>query len=350
MALTASEVAQGLHEVYRHRESAESAIADVSLLTSGFEADVFVFSLQPANDREEIQNSVLRLYAGEETAQKAAREFAVMRRLHDVGYPVPAVHLVDHTTDSPFGRPFLIMERIPGVSMGSTYWSASEDQLPALQVTLFQLMHRLHQLDPTTVLPESPQADLLAPEAGLGSELSALTELVDRLETHAPPSLHKVLAWLDSRRATVSTERLSVVHGDFHPNNVLLRADGAAIVIDWSNVRLSDYRMDMAWTRIITLAHDRPDRGETELRLYAQFAGNPIRDIAYFEVIACIRILTSVLISLRFGAARMGMRPEAATRMQHDVAFTRYVAALLQSLTAMAMPDLEEALFGDMAC
>jgi hypothetical protein len=46
----------------------------------------------------------------------------------------------------------------------------------------------------------------------------------------------------------------------------------------------------------------------------------------------------------------MEMRPEAATWMQHDVAFTRYVAALLQSLTAMAMPDLEEALFGDMAC
>lgn len=344
MVLTASEVAQGLREVFRHRESEGFLVTGVSLLGSGFETDVFVFSLQTAKGEQTIHNCVLRLYAGEGTAEKAAREFAVMRRLHDVGYPVPWVHLVE-TANSPFVRPFLIMERIPGVSMGPGYWSGTERQQSELQVTLMHLMHRLHQLEPTTLLPESPLANLPDPNTGVRSELTALTKLVNRLETHEPPSLHYVLDWLDSGQAEVSHERLSVVHGDFHPNNVLLCSDGAAFVIDWSNVRLSDYRMDLAWTRLIARAHDRPDRGETELRLYAQFARKPIRDLAYFEVIACTWLLTSALISLRFGVEREGMRTEAASRIRRDDAHTRYVATLLQQRTRIPMPDLEEALF-----
>src|SRR5205085_1520958 len=109
-----------------------------------------------------------------------------------------------------------------------------------------------HALNGEAILPGSPPADARNPYRFIDREISTLHEMIGRLEGREPPSLGDALAWLTSRRSTVPCERLVVVHGDFHRNNVLLRADGAPFVIDWSNVRLADCRSDLAWTRLIT--------------------------------------------------------------------------------------------------
>jgi aminoglycoside phosphotransferase (APT) family kinase protein len=344
MIPTTEEIAEGLQEILRGNDGVTPAVADVRLLASGYETNIFAFSLAPVNDAGELpRHCVLRLYSGENTAEKAAREFEVMRRLHAVGYPVPMVHTVG-ISDSPFGSPFLIMEQIMGVSMGATYWSAAGQERAELEALHMQFMQRLHRLEPGVILPESPLAQQSAPDAGLTSELSALAELRMRLEAQEPPSLQAIFAWLNSRRASVASDRVAVIHGDFHPNNILLGADGAASVIDWSNVRVSDYRMDLAWSRLITRADDQHEHGAQELRLYERFAGRPVRDLAYFEVMACMRLVISTLISLRYGAARQGLRPEASALMQEGREHLRYVLALLQERTAIRTPDLEAAL------
>jgi aminoglycoside phosphotransferase (APT) family kinase protein len=123
-----------------------------------------------------------------------------------------------------------------------------------------------------------------------------------------------------------------------------MRADGAAFVIDWSNVRLADYRSDLAWTRLGTRASAQPDGGEAEIRRYHQLGGRNVSRIEFFEVAACVRQLLSVLISLQFGAARQGMRPEAVALMRRDTGHVKYVAAVLQERTGIKMADLEDTL------
>jgi aminoglycoside phosphotransferase (APT) family kinase protein len=344
------EIERGLRAVYGSGGSGRGCprISDVTLLGSGFETDVFAFSLEAAGESAgQVQDLVLRVYAGEGTAEKAAREFGAMRRLREAGYPVPQVLTLTHDA-SPFGRPFVIMERIHGVSLGSRFWSAPEEQRRESQAMLYRLIARLHALDGSAILPDSPLAASGEPCDFSAHELSGLAALLHRLEGREPPSLRDTLAWLHSRGSTVPCERLSVVHGDFHHNNVLLRADGAPFVIDWSNVRLADYRADLAWTwlitRLSTRAAARTGDGEAELRLYAQLAGREVTHMACFEAAACTRLLLSVLISLQFGAARQGMRPEAGARMRREADLIRYVAALLQERTGIAMPDLEATL------
>jgi hypothetical protein len=61
-------------------------------------------------------------------------------------------------------------------------------------------------------------------------------------------------------------------------------------------------------------------------------------------VAACLRQLSSVLLSLQFGAPRQGMRPEAASLMRRDAGHLKHVAALLQERTGIKMPDLDDAL------
>jgi aminoglycoside phosphotransferase (APT) family kinase protein len=175
-------------------------------------------------------------------------------------------------------------------------------------------------------------------------ELAFLATLLDRLDRREPPSLRSVLDWLGARRAEVPCERLAVVHGDFHRNNILLRADGAAFVIDWSNVRLGDYRSDLAWIRLLTRADTQPDTAAAELHCYERLAGKAVSRIDYFEIMAGARLILSVLAALQSGADREGMRPGAEALMRRNLEFIMSVAALLQRRTGLRMPDLEQAL------
>jgi aminoglycoside phosphotransferase (APT) family kinase protein len=348
--MTVDEVQQRLQAFYDTREAGLSRprVSDTTLLGSGFETDVFAFTLQTERaGAEESQDLVLRVYAGEDVSEKAGREFNAMSRLHKTGYPVPQV-LVLQRDPAPLGRPFMIMERIHGVSLESACWSASEERRQELAALHFQWMARLHALEGNTLLPDSPLADSRDPYDFIDHEISMLSDLFQRLERREPPSLREALCWLHSRRALVPCERLSVIHGDFHRGNVLIDAEGALVVIDWSNVRLADYRTDVAWTRLILSIIRRvtglPDESDAEARMYERFAGKPVTQIEVFEVIACTKLLLSVLISLQFGAARQGMRPEAEALMRRDAEATKYAAALLQERTGLKMPDLQDAL------
>ncbi len=231
-----------------------------------------------------------------------------------------------------------------GDSLGPVYWSPDAAPQQEAQALLCRLMAQLHALDGKAILPDSPLAVSHDPYACVDNELAALARQLDRLEGREPPSLRAVLGWLRIRRAQVLCERPSVVHGDFHANNVLRQADGAAFVIDWSNARLADYRSDLAWTRLVSSVAARPDGGDGELRLYEQLTGKEVTALAYFEAMACAWLIVSVMISLHFGAAREGMRAASAAQRQRAAAHAQFTAALLQERTGIAMPDLEKTL------
>jgi aminoglycoside phosphotransferase (APT) family kinase protein len=341
MEMTGLAVQRALQELYDVHGSGHGSprVSGVTLLGSGYEADVFAFSVGVDGDgaREEL---VLRVYAGEGASEKAAREFAAMGRLREAGYPVPRVLILQHDS-SPLGRPFIIMDRIHGVAME---WSPPDDRREELRAVFYRLLVQLHALAGSDILPDHPLARSRDPHAFVDHELSFLSALLSRLEGREPPSLRGALAWLGSRRSEVPCARLAVLHGDFHRNNILMRADGAPIVIDWSNIRLGDCRSDLAWIRVLTRADAQPDAGETELRLYERLAGTEIRMIEYFDVLACARLLLSRLNVLQDGAARQGMRPGAEALMRGKCEFISSVAALLQKRTAIETSDVEDAL------
>jgi Predicted aminoglycoside phosphotransferase len=271
-----------------------------------------------------------------------------MRRLGEAGYPVPRVEGFGDAAAG-FGRPFLVMERINGTSLEAAYWSAPEEQQAQCHTLHGALMVRLHALEGRAILPNSPLAQAAAgdPYAAIDAEQATLAWQCDQLEGTEPRCLREALAWLSGRRATVACERPVVVHGDFHRNNVLLRAggDGGAspVVIDWSNVRLADYRTDLAWTRLIaSLAGS--GGGPMNVALYERLAGRRVSDLSYFEVAACLRLLLSVLLILRFGASRQGLRPEVEVRTRNEADPARQVAGWLEQITGLPMRGFDAAL------
>lgn len=324
---TMQEALQALH-------GASGRVGNVRFLASGFEADVFTFSVETISGPND---AVARVYRGSgvSVTEKATREFTVMRRLHNLGYPVPrvsalsAVSARDGVGDR---RPFIVMDRIHGRSLGQSYWSADAESTQAARAKLYGLMARLHRVDATRVIPTTD-----SPGRALERDLSGLDQTVAHLGHAAPPSLRTAMRWLHDNAQHVGSDRVGLVHGDFHYNNVLVNDDEALFVIDWSNVRLADPRHDIAWLTIVT-------SGDRDVRAYEQHTGAAMRDLEFFEVIAALRLLLDTISTLTFGATRRGLGSGLETRLRNGSQHTMTVAATLQDITHTPMPDLNDTL------
>jgi len=158
------------------------------------------------------------------------------------------------------------------------------------------------------------------------------------------PDFLPILEWLEARRGDVPCLRPSVVHLDFHPANILLRDDGSAVVLDWTQVGVSDARFDLAWTLLLVGAYEGTAWRERVLREYERLVGNLTKQLGYFDVAACFKRLLSVVVSLSDGAEELGMRPGAEAVMKAQIGALHGVYDLLLERTDIRVAEVERLL------
>ena len=99
------ELAEAL-EKYMDSQSRQGAgyrVSDLSEVNMGWETELFMLKASHGDDVEDL---VLRVFSGEGEAEKAIKEFNLMRRLEEVGYPVPSVYYLEPSGDV-IGKPFI---------------------------------------------------------------------------------------------------------------------------------------------------------------------------------------------------------------------------------------------------
>jgi aminoglycoside phosphotransferase (APT) family kinase protein len=323
-----------------------TALAHISY---GWESDMYSFTVESgpagAHQREDL---ILRIYSGDDAQAKSAREYRGMGLLHRAGYPVPQV-LVLEREDSPFGRPFVVMERIQGRQLWPV-WFGSPGEKQKEFLTLFcALFVQLHSLEwrPFAHVQHQPAGPHVAPH-----DMQDPYALVDRELGRMRPHLERFpvagflpnIEWLMERRDLVPCERPSVVHWDYHPANILLRDDGSAVVVDWTQVDVSDARFDLAWTLLLVSTYEDAVWHGRILREYERLASAQVEQLAFFEVFACLKRLYSVAASLRYGPETLGMRPGAETMMVQQMGALARVYNLLLDRTGLEVPEIEELL------
>ncbi len=339
MSSTEDEIQSRLLSFYeREFPSRENIqISDLTTITDGWENEVYSFTIE-YEEAAESEDLILRIYPGNDAPQKSAREFNAMKQLYEIGFPLPKVLLLE-LDDSPFGKPFVVMEKIKGRSMLSVLRESPDEKKEEL-ITLFcKIFVDLHNLDWRPFVPDPSIYETGDPYAFINRELSKMQRYGDyfqKSEEYGP-----VLDWLKARSSDVPCERLSVIHGDYHPNNILLRDDGTPFVIDWTNVDIADFRYDLAWTLLLMSTYGNPEAREIILGEYERIAGCRIERMEYFDVIAAGRRLFSILISLSHGASELGMRPGAETMMKQNASHIKSVYALLQDRTDITIPEIE---------
>jgi Ser/Thr protein kinase RdoA (MazF antagonist) len=314
-----------------HVQIVSSSIAS----TDGWESDVFSCTFEYEEASAHISEDViLKIYHGESAGQAATREFQGLQQLSAAGFPAPKALLLA-VDDSPFGRPCVLMEKIPGRLLAEVLAESSPAKQQELMTLFCQLFVDLHTLDWKPFVPDPVPYQSKSP---LNTWLSEAQNLVEQLQLHA---FDTIIDWLWERVGTVTSGRLSVIHWDYLPGNVLLRADGAAYVIDWTQIEVSDFRFDLAWTLLLLSTSGRPERRTVILNEYEHLAGFRIEQIEIFEVIACLKRLGSIFISLSKGATTLGMRPEAEALMRRDVGHIQAVYTVLQERTGRRLPEVE---------
>ena len=313
-------------------------ISEMTRLNSGWESELYTFNLQ--DDLAAVsapQTLVLRLYGGGFAADKAVKEFRSLRLLRDSGYPVPDVMQVE--PDSAWlGSPFMIMEYIPGPTLWSAISGSSPTQAAVLLDQFCQLFARLHALDWRPFSDEQTPRIETNPFAVIDGWL---TDARQAVQAKGWTDFLPALEWLAQRRERLACLRLSVLHHDFHHDNILLRPDGSAVVIDWTGSHVSDLRLDLAWTLLLSYAYEGQPLRDLTLQIYQKHSAIPVEAIEVFEVMACLRRLYDVSTSLKQGAAQAGLHPGAQQAIRGDLSAHRRVYELLVTRTGIRIPAVE---------
>ncbi|MCC6458218.1 MAG: phosphotransferase [Caldilineaceae bacterium] len=310
-------------------------VTRLTRLSNGWESDVYAFEA-PAWRAGEY---VLRLYFGADAGPKALGEYRALTLLVSGGYPVPQVELVEPVPDA-LGRAFLVMQRIEGVSLGQLWRDPDPAVRERAMARFCELLAALHRLE-WSHLPGADKVQSLE----IADQFALWKSYIGG---YAIESLEPALKWLESASAQVTPQPLGLVHWDFHHENILVDPSDQAWVIDWTQLQATDVRFDLAWTLVLLASERDPETaaavraGYLALRGWDEAAIQ--EELNFFLAAACAKRLVSVLVSMRYGADSLGMRPGAEAIMSSRLARIALVYKQWLSLTATPLAELEELL------
>lgn len=318
-------------------DRAKVEIENLTEISSGWESEMYVYDLVHGPDGgRRREGQVLRLYPGDSAEHVSEREYRGLGTLHRLGYPVPRVFHLERDRHV-LGKPFVLMERIEGEPLMRLWMQATPEQHGQFLITFCSLLVRLHRLDwrPFVADPTPYERD---PYAIVDAELASRRRALARLPV---PGMEPVLDWLQDRRDSVPCPRPAPVHWDYHPDNLLIKEDGSAVVIDWTQVCVSDPRFDLAWTLMLASAHVSPDLAAAMRQGYERLSGEPARELDFFMVYVCLKRLYGVVVSRVHGPEKVGMRPEAVAITNNLMPTFAKVYAMLLDRTHIPIPEVE---------
>lgn len=220
-------------------------------MSGGFDATILRFSLQSAPDPYSGP-LVLRLFHATVDPQRARREAAVQNALAELGYPAPRAFVAEARIEQLSG-PFLIMERMPGRTLGSEFEGLNMKglgtalnvlgRLPRIRRELLRLwgeaQMRLHALPVNGFVERVERAGISGEHFTFDSFFASLRASVEDLGLSG---LRPVIDWLMAHRPRQSD--VVICHGDFQPFNVLTEGGRLTGVIDWVKAIIADPALD----------------------------------------------------------------------------------------------------------
>jgi len=211
-----------------------SSLSSLRMIAQGGQAEVFEWD----------DGRVLRLLRDTRPVEALAPELAAMEAARSAGAPVPQVF----DTVVIEGRPGIVLQRLEGPDLLSiigrkpwTVWSSG-------RIT-GELHAAIHHCPGPGSLPSAREAARAA---------------LRRLAVDYPDLAQRIEPVLETL-----PDGDSLLHGDFHPGQVMMSA-GKPVIIDWPSATRGDPLADYAWTRIILSMGEPPPGTSMPLRLLAK--------------------------------------------------------------------------------
>jgi aminoglycoside phosphotransferase (APT) family kinase protein len=313
------------------------SVASLDEINMGWETELYTFEVDSMKDRDMIkERRVLRVFQGDNAGRKSAKEYHLMRKLGEVGYPVPVVYSHEVSGET-IGKPFILMERILGTTLDAAYRNETPEGLQRGLSRLIRLFVRLHRLDvtPFTNVPELPCH---------GDHVQDSLGWYERTAREQLYWLKPVVDWLTERKPCIEAVPPSLVHMDYHGMNVMLREDGSEAVIDWGASSIGDHRMDLGWTILLYTTFGGEMFRDSILAEYIEQSGRKVVDIEYFEVMAAARRIVDFATTMGGGVGSVGLKPEVVKMMKASKEHYQRVHGVLTARTGIRLDEFAEAL------
>ncbi len=334
MERSKEKISQYITKYYQNCDHIE--IANFREINIGWETKKYSLSVI-CREKSEIKEKRLlfRVFSGGHGVFRAENEYKIMKVLYELGYPVPQVLGVENK-NSPFNEPFIIMPFIDGESMMSLIEKSESKQQNELLMKFLKLFVDLHELDWKNF--QYMTKEIRTEDSTWFIERNTL--LFDRMLQNYKSTqvLQPVVSWLKEKAPEITPIPLSLLHGDFHPDNIMIKDNGSVFVIDWGGALIGDRRFDLAWTILLATTYGFPIR-EVILNGYEQLTKRKIEDIVLFEVMAVIRRLSDYIIST--SGDSLGMRSDVVQLMKKDSYHYLNVLEFLKEKTKIEIPILE---------
>jgi aminoglycoside phosphotransferase (APT) family kinase protein len=311
----------------------ETGVAGLRVLASGWETTVFEFALTSRSPRHPSipvgLPLVLRFYQSSDAHEKGSREFQTIDHLAAARFPVPRPFAFEADPEV-IGAPFLIMERLAGGPLFTTKSFAGAVKTFSLAFFAFvQTQARLHKLDVAKGgLNQIPRSSASPADTADSLLLDRLLRIIEERVAGGPlPGLNSALARIRARQNQFRAAPQSLVHMDYHPQNVVVKNFRLTGVIDWVRTDIGDRHLDAATTAVIlsssAFEHPRWMRdnliGNTlratfaslYVPLYHAMAPMDLERFRYCQAVAAVLRLSMLGMMRARGAETVGFRPEA---------------------------------------
>jgi aminoglycoside phosphotransferase (APT) family kinase protein len=305
---------------------------ELSEMNQGWETELKRLTMEYKLGEEYRRTSqVIRIYADSNGAEKAKKEFHVMRQLNKIGYPVPEVYLIE-STGQVIGKPFITMELIDGENYFKNF--TSEEKEEKASITMMKLLARLHEVNPL----------LIYPEMRLPTTYESVKKYTKFHQLYYQKTkntfLIPVMNWVEKRIPLLRENKPCLIHGDYHANNLILRKNGKLVVIDWGAANIGDPREDLSWTMLLHSIYDKPQAGTKLLKAYKEVSKKPVENIDFFMVTSIIRRLLDLATSIHSGTNAIGLRKDTLELMRSDKQNYLRAYNMLMEITGLELEEL----------
>ncbi len=329
------EISHGLIRFFKDTKPKmlNTKILNLNEISAGWETELYTFEMQfSENDGIKKKKLVIRMYPGNSAERKLTNEFFIYKNLSKQNYPVPKIHYIS-TEKQYIGKPFLIMDWIPGGTLDQKLSSQPEETF-----RLFcQLFVDLHKLDWKPFLKNQNL------EKNSISQIDIyLDSLENRVKQFELTELEPILIWLRGERNRIENEYLALGHYDFHTFNILLNDNGEPFVIDWPSAKVNDFRFDLGWTLTLYRVYGNRENRNTLFETYQEIAGKQIEHMDFFEVSAILRRLSDILGTLKSSDESTGLRNGVAQMIKDSISHVENLNSYLEELSSIRILKVDE--------
>lgn len=205
-----------------------------------------------------------------------------MKALFHEGIPVPQVIEYDPTYENPLGHPFMIMEKVEGITLTDTLENLNRRQTDHLLREIAEALNRIHRVDTASF----KVIEFITLKSFIDSKLAA----IEHLATLSRSKIFNVLErWIQENRPGETTYNKAFIHNDFHQYNIMVSGGRLTGILDWVDATVGEAQVDVALFSLLAEAAGYPEVAETFVTAYRQVSAFSLEELKFYVTLLAIQ-------------------------------------------------------------